>query len=83
MSRSVCDLQVKKRLRAPADKDTNVLIDPVVKLAKLKLAPVANTRSYGIMPASSIVNGTLILRMNEHYWAMQSPREKAEYLQKK
>jgi hypothetical protein len=52
-------------------------------LAKLKLAPVANTRSYGIMPASSIVNGTLILRMNEHYWALQSPREQAEYLQNK
>ena len=60
-----------------------VLIDPVVKLAKRKLAPVANTRSYGIMPASSIVNGTLILRMNEHYWALQSPREQAEYLQNK
>ena len=65
----------------PADHDTNVLIDPVVKLAKLKLAPVANTRSYSIMPTSSIVNGTLILRMNDHYWAMQSPREQAEYLQ--
>ena len=64
-----------------ADLDTNDLIDPVVKLAKLKLAPVANTRSYSIMPASSIVNGTLIVRMNEHYWAMQSPREQAEYLQ--
>ena len=65
------------------DQDTNVLIDPVVKLAKLKLAHVANTRSYGITPASSIVNGTLILRMNEHYWALQSPREQAEYLQNK
>ena len=67
----------------PADQDTNVLIDPVVKLAKFKLAPVANTRSYSIMPTSSIVNGTLIIRMNEHYWALQSPREQAEYLQNK
>ena len=77
------DMFVGVRWYEPADKDTNVLIDPVVKLAKLKLAPVANTRSYGIMPASSIVNGTLILRMNEHYWALQSPREQAEYLQNK
>jgi carboxypeptidase C (cathepsin A) len=77
------EMFVGVRWYEPADKDTNVLIDPVVKLAKLKLAPLANTRSYGIMPASSIVNGTLILQMNEHFWALQSPREHAEYLQNK
>ena len=77
------EMFVGVRWYEPADKDTNVLIDPVVKLAKLKLAPLANTRSYGIMPASSIVNGTLILQMNEHLWALQSPREHAEYLQNK
>ena len=77
------EMFVGVRWYEPADKDTNVLIDPVVKLAKLKLAPLANTRSYGIMPASSIVNGTLILQMNEHFWALQSPREQAEYLQNK
>ncbi len=44
-------------------------------------ASIANSRSYGIMPISSIVNGALIVRMEEHYWAMQSTREQAEYLQ--
>jgi hypothetical protein len=61
--------------------NTNTVIDPIAKLAKLKLSPIANSRSYGIMPISSIVNGALIIRMNDHYWALQSPREQAEYLE--
>ena len=64
-----------------ADAYPYTLIDPIAKLAKLKLASIANSRSYGIMPISSIVNGALIVRMKEHYWAMQSTREQAEYLQ--
>ncbi len=60
--------------------NANTLIDPIGKLAKLKLSPIANSRSYGIMPISSIVNGALIIRMDDHYWALQSPREQAEYL---
>ena len=32
----------------------NSLIDPIVHLAKLKLSPANNSRSYGIMPATSI-----------------------------
>ena len=64
-----------------AESNANTVIDPIARLAKLKLSPVANSRSYGIMPISSIVNGALIIRMNDHYWAMQSPREQAEYLE--
>ncbi len=58
------------------------LIDAIVHLAKLKLSPANNTRSYGIMPAGSIRNGALILKTNDHYWALQSPREDAEYVNK-
>ncbi len=60
----------------PPDRHTKNVIHPEVKLAQIKLAPIAITRSYGIMPANSIVNGALIICMNEQYWAMQSPREK-------
>jgi hypothetical protein len=35
------------------------------------------------MPIQSIVNGALIIRVKEQYWAFQSPREQAEYLQNK
>jgi hypothetical protein len=62
------------------ESNANTVIDPIAKLAKLKLSPIANSRSYGIMPISSIVNGVLIIHMNDHYWALQSPREQAEYL---
>ena len=58
----------------------NSFIDPIVHLAKLKLSPANNSRSYGIMPAASIRNGALILQRNDHYWALQSPREDAEYV---
>ena len=58
----------------------NSLIDPIVHLAKLKLSPANNSRSYGIMPAASIWNGALILHRNDHYWALQSPREDLEYV---
>lgn len=75
------DMFVAVRWYETANANANTLIDPIAKLAKLKLASIANSRSYGIMPISSIVNGALIVRMNEHYWALQSPREQAEYLQ--
>ena len=60
---------------------SNSLIDPIVHLAKLKLSPANNSHSsYGIMPAGSIRNGALILHRNDHYWALQSPREDLEYV---
>jgi len=75
------DMFVGLRWYEPADKnDKNNLIDPIVRLAAIKLAPKSNTRSYGIMPVKSIVNGALIIRMDEQHWAFQSPREQAEYL---
>jgi len=74
------EIFVAVRWYETADAYPYTLIDPIAKLAKLKLASIANSRSYGIMPISSIVNGALIVRMEEHYWAMQSTREQAEYL---
>ncbi len=75
------DMFVAVRWYETVDANANTLIDPIAKLAKLQLASIANSRSYGIMPISSIVNGALIVRMKKHYWAIQSPREQAEYLQ--
>jgi hypothetical protein len=63
----------------PADGHNANLIDPIVKLAQIKLATSSITRSYAIMPAHSIVNGALILRVNDKHWAIQSPREQTEY----
>ncbi len=75
------DMFVGVRWYETPDRDDTQLIDSIVKLAELKLSPVAITRSYGIMPIQSIVNGALIIRVNEQYWALQSPREQAEFLQ--
>jgi hypothetical protein len=77
------DMFIGVRWFATPDRDETHLIDPIVKLAELKLSPVASTRSYGIMPIQSIVNGALIIRVKDQYWAFQSPREQAEYLQNK
>jgi hypothetical protein len=63
----------------PADEGDN-FIDPIVRLAKLKLSPVKNTRSFAIMPVQSVRNGALIIKRNEDFWALQSPREEREYL---
>ena len=63
----------------PADAGEN-LIDPIVRLAKLQLSPGNLSRSYGIMPVQSIRNGALIIKRNESFWALQSPREEREYL---
>jgi hypothetical protein len=38
-----------------ADANANTLIDPIAKLAKLKLASIANSRSYGIMAIRSSI----------------------------
>ena len=78
------DMFIGVRWFETPDRDETHLIDPIiVKLAELKLSPVASTRSYGIMPIQSIVNGALIIRVKDQYWAFQSPREQAEYLQNK
>jgi hypothetical protein len=73
------NLFVGVRWYEPADEGEN-LIDPIVRLAKLKLSPVHNSRGYGIMPIQSIRNGALIIKRNEYFWALQSPREEREYL---
>ena len=58
------------------------VLDPVVQLAPLKLAPDTLTTSYSIMPAHAILNGALIVPRNNKFWAMQSPREEEQYLLK-
>ena len=55
------------------------LIDPVVHLTPLTLAPENRPASFSIMPAHAISNGALIVARDNKFWAMQSPREAEEY----
>ena len=56
------------------------VVDPVVQLTPLSLAPEALTKSFSIMPAHAILNGALIIPTDDQYWAMLSPREEEQYL---
>jgi hypothetical protein len=56
------------------------ILDPVVKLVPLTLAPDTRPESYSIMPEHTILNGALIVPRKDLYWAMLSPREEKQYL---
>jgi hypothetical protein len=56
------------------------ILDPVVKLIPLTLAPDTLPQSYSIMPAHTILNGALIVPRKDLYWAMLSPREEKQYV---
>ena len=51
----------------------------VLELPSLKLAPDNLTRSYSILPESTIVNGAVLIKCRGTYWAVQSPREEFAY----
>lgn len=48
-------------------------------LPSLKLAPENLTKSYSILPESTIVNGAVLIKCRGTYWAVQSPREEFAY----
>ena len=56
------------------------VVDPVVRLAPLTLAPETLPQSYSVMPAHAILNGALIVPREKKFWAMLSPREEEMYL---
>jgi hypothetical protein len=61
------------------------VIDPTVKLARLKLATVnvllANVlESVSILPADCINNGALLIPCNNEYWALMSSTEQDRYV---
>ena len=51
------------------------VIDPIVGLPRLKLAPSTEPSSYDVLPAASIVNGTLLVPLGTEYFALMSCRE--------
>ena len=57
-----------------------IVVDPVVKMPPLTLAPENLPKSYSIMPAHAILNGALIVPRKDQFWAMLSPREEEQYL---
>ena len=56
------------------------VLDPVVQLTPLTLAPEALTRSFSILPAHTILNGALIVPLHDQFWALLSPREEKQYV---
>ena len=55
-------------------------LDPVVKLARLKLAPPLLLNSYDILPMQCVANGALVIQKGKYHWALQSPRETKRYV---
>ena len=51
------------------------VIDPIVGLPRLKLAPSTEPSSYDVLPAASIVNGALLVPLGTEYFALMSCRE--------
>jgi ribosomal protein L35AE/L33A len=61
------------------------VLDPTVKLARLKLATINVTlanvlESVSILPADCINNGALLIPCNNEYWAMMSSTEQDRYV---
>jgi hypothetical protein len=53
--------------------------DSVSGLAQIELRPPGITKSYSVMPVSSIVNGAFIIRSENKLWVLLSPREMKAY----
>jgi hypothetical protein len=53
--------------------------DPISGLPQLQLRPPGITKSYSVMPVTSIINGAIITRTENKYWVLLSPRESLAY----
>ena len=51
------------------------------KAIRLQLYPPDEIRSFGVMPADSVINGAYIVQTVGYYWVVQSPREGATYIE--
>jgi hypothetical protein len=56
------------------------IIDVTVLLPRLKQRPNDQPRSYSVLPASCIHNGSLIIAHGAHHFAIMSPRELKEHV---
>ena len=57
-----------------------VVIDGTTLLPPLTMSPPGNTKSYSVMPATSIQNGALVLAAGNKLWPLLSPREEKAYI---
>ena len=57
-----------------------VVLDPASQMAPFTMAPLWETKSFDILPASVILNGALVLPAAGKLWAIMSPREEQHYL---
>ena len=51
----------------------------VIELTALNITPEDKSSSYSTLPAECIINGALLIKCNNTYWAVQSPREEMAY----
>ena len=51
----------------------------VLELTALNLAPDDASKSYSILPEKCIINGSVLIKCLDTYWAVQSPREEFAY----
>jgi hypothetical protein len=51
----------------------------VLELVALELARDDRTASYSILPEKCILNGSVLIKSEDTYWAVQSPREEFAY----
>ena len=57
-----------------------VVLDPASQMAPFTMAPLWETKSFDILPASVILNGALVLPAAGKLRAIMSPREEQQYL---
>ena len=50
------------------------------KAIRLQLSPPDEIRSFGVMPADSVVNGAYIVLTAGYYWVVQWPGEESAYV---
>ncbi len=53
--------------------------DPISGLPQLQLRPPGITKSYSVMPVTSIINGAITTRAENKLWVLLSPRESLAY----
>ena len=59
------------------------VVEPTVRLPRLKLLQDDRTDSHSIMPATCIVNGALVVGVETSYYAVMPPTELAEFVRNK
>jgi hypothetical protein len=57
-----------------------VVIDGTTLLPPLTLSPPGDTKSYSVMPATSIKNGAIVLAAGRKLWPLLSPREEQAHI---